>query len=158
MADEASDIDSVIATLEAKVASLQEAVLALRKAKDALGGSVVLTPGRGTLTVSHDTFTGLTILQASERYLRMVGRPARTTDEITEALSRGGVKATPASVATTMIRSHNADGPVVRVQKGVFGLADWYPKRPPRTKGAKGGNGSAEEGAAVAESETTSDE
>lgn len=137
MADEGIDLDGVIATLEAKISAMQEAVLALRKAKDALGGAAISTSGSaptGPVQIGRDTFTGHTILQASERYLRLAGRPARTTEDIVEALTRGGMqKVSSASVASILIRSHNGDGPVVRVQKGLFGLADWYPKRPPKT-------------------------
>jgi hypothetical protein len=84
--------------------------------------------------VEADTFVGMSIGDATPKYLAMVGRPARTTEEIVQALLRGGLqRVSPASVATILIRIHNADGPVVRVQKGLWGLAEWYPKRPPRS-------------------------
>lgn len=75
----------------------------------------------------------MSIGDAAPKYLGMVGRPARSTEEIVQALLSGGLqRVSPASVATILIRIHNADGPVVRVQKGLWGLAEWYPKRPPR--------------------------
>ena len=40
----------------------------------------------------------------------------------------------PASVATLLIREHNGGGAIVRAQKGFWGLAEWYPKRPPKLK------------------------
>jgi hypothetical protein len=30
--------------------------------------------------------------------------------------------------------SDRDDGPIVRVQKGLWGLAEWYPKRPPKIR------------------------
>lgn len=138
MPDELTDIDALIASFEAKIASMQEAVAALRKAKDALGGAASGAPRIAETEIGHDTFTGMTIAEAAEKYLRMVGRPARTTENIVEGLARGGLgKVSPASVASILVREHNSDGPVVRVKKGVFGLAEWYPRRPPKTKGAK---------------------
>jgi hypothetical protein len=162
MANDSADIDALIASYEVKIAALQEAVAALRKAKDALEGASLSTGVAGATAtrpaeIGPDTFTGLTILQAAERYLRMVGRPARTTEEIVEAVARGGLqKASPGSVATILIRSHNGEGPVVRVQKGLFGLADWYPKRPPKTKGsAKGVSDDATDDVDAAEPEAS---
>jgi hypothetical protein len=43
---------------------------------------------------------------------------------------QGGLKVSPDSVVTILTRSHNNDGPIIRIQKGVWGLAAWYPKRP----------------------------
>lgn len=138
MPDDMTDLDAMIEAFEAKIVSLQEAVAALRKAKEALGGAGGIGGARSEGEVGSDTFTGMTIAEAAEKYLRIVGRPARTTDNIAEALARGGLrKVSPASVASILVREHNSDGQVVRVQKGVFGLASWYPRRPPKTKGAK---------------------
>jgi hypothetical protein len=71
-----------------------------------------------------DTFHNKNILQATEKYLGMVGRPARSTEEIAEALGRGGLGTTPGSVATILGRSK--DSQVQRVKRGLWGLADWY--------------------------------
>jgi hypothetical protein len=138
MPDDMTDLDAMIEAFEAKIASMQEAVAALRKAKDALGGAGVAVGARGETEIGSDTFTGMTIAEAAEKYLRIVGRPARTTETITKALVRGGLsRVSPESVASILVREHNNEGPVVRVQKGVFGLASWYPRRPPKTRGAK---------------------
>ena len=136
MAQEFDSIDATIADLEARIAAMTEAVAALRKAKDALGlvgnvgGSSVR---RGTADIQIDQFVGKSIVEAAEQYLKLVGRPARATAEIIEGLNRGGLhKVSPDSVTTLFTRSHNTDGPIVRVQKGVWGIAEWYPKRPPK--------------------------
>jgi hypothetical protein len=145
MPDEHTELDALIESYEAKIASMQDAVAALKKARDALGG-LSLGSQRATDTeIGPDAFTGMTIAEAAEKYLRIVGRPARTTENIVEGLMRGGLrKVSPASVASILVREHNSDGPVVRVQKGVFGLAAWYPRRPPKTKGAKANGEEAE--------------
>jgi hypothetical protein len=133
------DIDAMIAAYEAKIAAMQEAVSALKKARDALGGSGLSAGGRtgGGQQLHPDSFVGMSIVEASAQYLRIVGRPARSTEEIVDALVRGGLqRVSPASVATLLIREHNNEGPVVRVQKGFYGLAEWYPRRPPKLKRA----------------------
>jgi hypothetical protein len=129
------DFDSMIATMEVKVSALQEAISALRKAKDALAASGLSVTGASAdrIEIAPDEFTGLTIAEAAHKYLKKVGRPARTTEAIVDALTRGGLqRISPASVSTILFRGHNADAPVVRIQKGLWGLAEWYPKRPPK--------------------------
>jgi hypothetical protein len=74
--------------------------------------------------IEPDTFHNKNILQATEKYLHMVGRPARSTEEISEALGRGGLTTTPGSVATILGRSKNS--PVQRVKRGLWGLGEWY--------------------------------
>lgn len=74
--------------------------------------------------IQPDTFHGKNIFQASEKYLSMVGRPARSTEEITEALGRGGVTASAGSVATILGRDKG--GRITRVKRGLWGLKEWY--------------------------------
>lgn len=74
--------------------------------------------------ITVDTFTGKNILQASEKYLQMVGRPARSTEEIAERLAQGGLTTTAGSVATILGRSRNSA--IKRVKRGLWGLKEWY--------------------------------
>jgi hypothetical protein len=74
--------------------------------------------------VEDDTFHTLNILQAAEKYLRMVGRPARSTEEIAEMLTKGGLSTTQGSVATILGRSK--DSQISRVKRGLWGLKEWY--------------------------------
>lgn len=78
----------------------------------------------GTVEIEPDTFHGKNILQAAEKYLNMVGRPARSTEEIAEQLGRGGVTATAGSVATILGRDKS--GRISRVKRGLWGLKEWY--------------------------------
>lgn len=79
------------------------------------------------LEITVDTFHGKNILQAAEKYLRMVGRPARSTEEIAEALTKGGLSAAAGSVATILGRS--TDSQISRVKRGLWGLKEWYAEK-----------------------------
>ena len=95
--------------------SLLGALAQAAKTQEQLGQAAEIMP---------DTFHGKNILQAAEAYLEMVGRPARSTEEIAEALGKGGVSATAPSVATILGRSKGSG--VQRVKRGLWGLAEWY--------------------------------
>jgi hypothetical protein len=83
----------------------------------------------------------MSITEAAEKYLRIVGRPARATQEIVDGLLKGGLeRVSPESAATLFIRSHNTNGKVVRVQKGLWGLDEWYQKRPARIRRVRNGD------------------
>jgi hypothetical protein len=129
-------VSAWIARLEEYKQAVEASIEALRRL-ETLGVGLPGLPSLGSMSnqrgIQADTFVGMSIGDAAPKYLEMVGRPARSTEEIVQALLRGGLqRVSPASVATILIRVHNADGPVVRVQKGLWGLAEWYPKRPPR--------------------------
>lgn len=85
--------------------------------------------------IHGDTFVGMNIPEASASYLKMVGRPARTTNEITEALNKGGLECSTGSVATVLGRDFGRQvGEVVRASKGLWGLDSWYKSRPKNAK------------------------
>ena len=134
MAGEWKEVDdkAVLAYLKSKRAALDQAIAALEgKGSDlpeVLGGG-------GGKEVQPDSFVGMNIAMASVKYLKMVGRPARTTEEIHTALARGGLPDfTRGSVATILYRIHKHGGEVFRVSKGLWGLSDWYPNRPKPAK------------------------
>lgn len=89
------------------------------------GGANPTSPSSGSMPeIQDDTFHNKNILQASEMYLQMVGRPARSTEEIAAALTKGGCDAAAASVATILGREKN--GKIQRVKRGLWGLREWY--------------------------------
>lgn len=127
------DDKTVLAYLKSKRAALDQAIAALEgkagDAPEALGG------GDSSEEIQPDSFVGMNIATASVKYLKMVGRPARTTEQIYEALSNGGLAHfTRESVATILYRIHNQGGDIFRVSKGLWGLSEWYPNRPKPAK------------------------
>lgn len=129
------DYQAVLADLKAR-----------REALDKVIAHLEVVVGTGAITnwnvfatqkpkdIHGDTFVGRNIPEAAAKYLKMVGQPARTTVEITEALNKGGLTCSAGSVATVLGREFGRQaGEVVRASKGLWGLESWYPSRP-RTK------------------------
>jgi hypothetical protein len=84
-------------------------------------------PQRREAAIEHDTFVGMSVVDAAARYLEMVGRPARSVEEITNALNRGGLSSSEGTVQTLLSRSHRGPNPVVRrAGRGTWGLPSWY--------------------------------
>jgi len=109
-----AELDAVIAFAERQ--------LGISKNSNSTNASVNATDG--SVVIEDDTFHGKNILQASEAYLHMVGRPARSTEEIASAITKGGVPAAAASVATILGRSKGSS--INRVKRGLWGLKGWY--------------------------------
>lgn len=86
-----------------------------------------IAPGSaGAVVIKPDTFYSLNILEASKKYLGMAGE-TQTTEQIGDALRRGGVHAKDESVAAILQRAIKAeDVELRRVRPGVWGLAVWY--------------------------------
>ena len=84
--------------------------------------------------IQPDTFVGLNIAEAASEYLRIMGRGAKSTEQIADGLNRGGLNCTRASVSTILRRNNNEDGVIIRVGDGPWGRQDWYPGRPKRTR------------------------
>jgi hypothetical protein len=77
--------------------------------------------------IEHDTFVGMSVVDATARYLEMAGRPARTLEEIANAINRGGLSSSLGTIQTLLSRSHNGPSPVVRrAGRGTWGLPEWY--------------------------------
>lgn len=130
MVGEGIDYKAVLADLKARRSALDQAIAAIEAILGEVPTSLV-NGGSISQEIQPDTFVGLNIADATAKYLKMVGRPARTTETITEALQRGGLNVSRASVGTVLLRNHNRnEGEVVRVGRGLWGLAEWYPQRP----------------------------
>lgn len=128
------DYKAVLEDLKSRKAALEQAIVAVE--------AILGTGALGEVGVSNgaakgieaDTFIGMNILQAAERYLQMTGRPAKTTDQIAAALNQGGLNVSAGSVSTILRRSDNGESPVTRVGRALWGLASWYPNRPRRSR------------------------
>ena len=127
---------SYIETLRARRDRLDAAIQAL----EALQSEDLMVPAAPTSTraqsreieIQHDTFVGMSVVDATVQYLKMVGRPARSLEEIHTNLNRGGLNSTPGTMQTLLSRSHNGNNPVVRrAGRGTWGLPEWYqPTKP----------------------------
>jgi len=133
---ETNGIQAAIEALKAKRDKIDAAIAALQEVQNAVGDIGGLAAGSGSKdpTIEADTFIGLNINQAAEKYLTMTGRPAKSTEQIADALNKGGLKVSLGSVSTILRRSDNGESPVIRVGRSLWGLASWYPNRPRRTE------------------------
>lgn len=77
-------------------------------------------------------FLGMNIPDATKKLLEMNRRPMQTT-EIVRELERGGLMLTSIdkvnTVGSTLLRRFYTLGDIVRVNRGVWGLQEWYPGR-----------------------------
>lgn len=130
----ATAYDAVLADLKAKRDQIDAAIAALT----ALAGVTSTTSGTnvsmpGKATIRPDEFFGMTIVEASKKYLGMMTRP-QSGQTITDSLKAGGYlfqsEAPVQTVNSILNRAYNEGGDIVRVGKGMFGLAKWYPNRP----------------------------
>ena len=149
MSSESQGVDyaAVLADLEARKAQI-EAAIAVIKPLVALGLPPLVAPVMGpptpslnggnggtTPSIESDTFFGLGILDATRKFLGIRKRPA-SAPEIAEALRAGGqVNATASetfgnTLGATLSRSEAANGPVVRIGRGKYGLREWYANKP----------------------------
>ena len=147
MSQEPFDFEAVITHLEAKRASLDAAISALRLALD-MGATTALsgaTPSAATkpidpANIRDDAFFGLSIGDAAKRYLEMVKRK-QSIKEIADALDRGGLPHTSSNfmntVGTMLNRAAKNDPELVRVGRGEWGLAGWYGNRRPKPEPPK---------------------
>lgn len=163
MSSESTGIDyaAVLADLEAKRDKLDAAIAGIRTMlglSAAAGSSATASSGSngGSTEIEADTFFSLSIPDAAKKYLGMRKKPA-TTPEISEALRRGGQTNASSdgfgnTLGSVLARVYNGGGGIVRVGRGTWGLAEWYPNKPrkPSNKTAKNGE-SQEAGSAGAD-------
>jgi hypothetical protein len=115
-------LDDLIAGIEAVVGGSAEAV--------GVGESVSVKLGVGPMPSIHpDTFFGLGIGEAAKKYLKMVRR-AQHTAAIADALGKGGLKRPDVNVLSSILVRAAKGREVTKVGKGMWGLAEWYPKPP----------------------------
>jgi hypothetical protein len=123
------DYRVVLADMKARYAALGQSIAGMEAWLKGGGASPVtgaIANGHDASEIDIDTFAGLNIPSAGAKFLRMVGKPARTTEVITKALNQGGLKCSQASVATVLGREGVATGDIYKVARGVWGLKEWY--------------------------------
>lgn len=140
----AIDYAAVLADLEARRAQIDAAIAFIRPL---VGTSSALSPvvsgqvmpsANGTMELREDSFFSLSIPEAAKKFLSMRKRSA-TTPEIIDALRRGGqINASSnnyeKTVGSVLNRAHATGAGIVRVKRGTWGLAEWYPNKPKKSQ------------------------
>jgi hypothetical protein len=82
--------------------------------------------------IRSDAYFGMSVMDAVVAYLSHVKKP-QTAHELIDAIKAGGylfLTNNPlGSVTSTLNRSHQTNGAVVRTGKNTYALAEWYPSR-----------------------------
>lgn len=139
--DKRTQIDQTIASLEAlrsggvgvgRATSSGAAVIEARRAPAATSGSLL----------------GISIADAAKKILA-ANRRKMTTPELVAELQKGGVVLTATdknnTVGSILLRRFYQNGDLVRVNRGEWGLQEWYPGRKfPGAKSKAGENGEAD--------------
>jgi hypothetical protein len=131
---ETNGVQVLLEQLKARKAAIENAIAALEAVAGELGDIAVVGSTSKSAVIEADTFIGMNINQAAEKYLQMTGRPAKSTELIASALNQGGLNVSLGSVSTILRRSDNGESPVTRVGRSLWGLASWYPNKPRRTQ------------------------
>jgi len=91
--------------------------------------------------VRHDSFFGMTILDAIKKYLTMT-KQTQSAPDIADALVRGGMKSAAKDFVGNVRTTLSKNEAFVSVKNGEWGLSVWYPakrkeKQPKGTKPKK---------------------
>lgn len=121
------DYNAVLADLEAKKAAIETAINGI---KLILGNTVSVPQGQNAIIkIEPDAFFGMSIGDASKKYLAMMRRP-QNTREIMEALTQGNLPHTAkdflGTIRTTLNRQTKVEGDIVKIGEN-WALAEWYP-------------------------------
>lgn len=149
----------VLADLREKRAQIDQAIEAIEALQSGMIGAVSLAPqgrSRGIDSAraapESGALLGISIADAARKVLE-AKRNKATTAEIVSALEAGGVELTSAdknnTVGSLLLRRFYNVGDIVRVNRGVWGLQEWYPGR----KFAKGRKVGEEREVAVSKEE-----
>ncbi len=141
MSTEIDDTVSFLAKLEARRDALNQAIDSLRAYISLEGGAAVAGIGGVPREITSTTFWGKTIPEATKIYLAMVNKRPQTTQQVADALIRGGMETNakdfPGTVQAMLRRFENQTGEIIRVPSGEWALPEWFPDRPRKKKGGK---------------------
>jgi hypothetical protein len=117
--------EAALAEVEGRIAKLQATAEGIRMII-AQGGSVVPSPGGGGGSLGPSAFLGMSIPDATKKYLSTV-KQKKSTQEIIDALTAGGLpKSKYTTVYAILARRQKQVEDIVNM-KGDWGLAEWYP-------------------------------
>lgn len=134
--DQPIDYNAVLADLKAQRAKLDAGIAGIEAMLGLRGVDADPSPSGGGSTngaqdIGTGAFLGLSIVDATKKYLAAVREPKRNED-IYAALKRGGLIFTSSNPINTIGSVLNRDwtngGDIVRVSRGVWGLAEWNPR------------------------------
>jgi hypothetical protein len=149
------DYAAVLADLKARRAQIDAAIAGLEAANLVQGGAFTQLHAEAQVTASAtanlslqippDAFFNLSIPDAAKKYLAIRKRAA-TTAEVIEGLRSGGQASASGdtfavTVQSSLHRTYNQGGGIVRVSRGTWGLAEWYPnksRKPPESSNGAG--------------------
>lgn len=128
----------VLADLKAKKAQIEQAISAI----ESLRGGTALTPSAGAAASrpegansdidSPGAFLGMSISDAAKKLLAAKRQPLRNPD-IAAAFKRGGLVLNSKDIVNTigsvLTRRAAEVGDIVKVDRGTWGLKEWYPNR-----------------------------
>lgn len=133
MADQPIDYNAVLADLKAQRAKIDagiagiEAMLGLRSTEGDQGNS----GGNPSGDMGPGAFLGMSIVDATKKLLRHSRKTLRN-EEILAGLRQGGLvfsSANPVNtIGSVLHREWTSGGDIVRVSRGVWGLAEWHPR------------------------------
>ncbi len=144
------DYELVLADLRAKRDKLDAAItgietmLGVRGLASEPSAKPSATPGND---LGPGAFLGMTIVDATVKLLQ-AKRANQRTEDILSALKAGGIALASSNPINTVGSVLNRDwaqgGEIVRVDRGVWGLAAWHPRLRKKSAEPKNGNGSTE--------------
>lgn len=129
----------VLADLWAKKAQIDQAISAI----EAIHGGAISQPASGQSSSSGNdhpnsdiespgAFLGMSIVDAAKKILEVKRQPLRNP-EISAAFKRGGLvlnsKDPVNTIGSVLTRRANEVGDLVKVDRGTWGLKEWYPNR-----------------------------
>jgi hypothetical protein len=125
------DYEQVLTDLKARRAQLDSAIAAIEQIMGSITAAVPGLKAPELSDIAEDAFHGMSIADATKKYLGMVRRK-QSTKEIMAALEQGGLPHSAYNTVYAVIRRREEQvGDIVKVGSD-WGLAEWYPGRPRR--------------------------
>jgi hypothetical protein len=146
MTQQKTDLNTVIAELEAQRDAIDAAILSLKKVLAAFVPQSAGSQGASTgeVQITKSSFFGMSLQDAAAKYLRMTPHVTQGAKKIADALEAGGFEHNSKRFFNTVYNSLDRykapNGEFVNV-KGEWGLIEWYPDYKPKAprKGEENG-------------------
>lgn len=128
----------VLNDLRAKKAQIEQAISAIEAIRggasipNGIGQAAPATSSQNSDIDSPGAFLGMSIVDAAKKLLAAKRQPLRNPD-IAAAFKRGGLamnsKDAVNTIGSVLTRRANEVGDLVKVDRGTWGLKEWYPNR-----------------------------